>query len=507
MPTLHHTTHLLYCAPGMRSALIRCRRENGAVTASGDLSFSAQHDYVRQGHSCKPTLVAGWRFSDETLNLESDRLGMIPLFIYQGDDEIIVSNDINRLASSIPSLELDGAALAVFLRLGYFIGADNPFAGVKTLAPGAAVRWPVESVDFTSARFSDQVEPLSRSEAKAQYRERFSAAVDARSHFDRDIILPLSGGRDSRHILLELISNDARPRNAVTVATSAEELRRARQLCSYHGIEHHAVDVQTAALLSIEIEKNRRTCWLSDEHIYGMHLEQYLSTQQGQIFDGIGGDILSNGLFYDATTLSLLRRASAEAVADHLLGKQDTLDWMQPQWHRLFSRERAVQRLAEEVAAHKNSPNPISSFYFWNRTRREIALVPFMLVPDRIAVSTPYLDLLLMDLFARLDADTFGAPGFHDEVIREAFPDSAGIPYATKAKGKPHTWDSMLLAARTMRFAVAANVHRLAPRTFTLPRVSRIFVSGNREKENWWLTRFIYLAQLLDSGMARVPQY
>ena len=34
--------------------------------------------------------------------------------------------------------------LAVFLRLGFFIGEDTPFAGVKQLAPGSVLRWDAE---------------------------------------------------------------------------------------------------------------------------------------------------------------------------------------------------------------------------------------------------------------------------------------------------------------------------------------------------------------------------
>jgi hypothetical protein len=43
----------------------------------------------------------------------------------------------------------------------------------------------------------------------------------------------------------------------------------------------------------------------------------------------------------------------------------------------LVGQEVALERLIAELKGHAPSPNPVQSFYFWNRTRRAVALLPF----------------------------------------------------------------------------------------------------------------------------------
>jgi hypothetical protein len=37
-------------------------------------------------------------------------------------------------------------------------------------------------------------------------------------------------------------------------------------------------------------------------------------------------------------------------------------------------------------------PNPLSSFFFWSRTRREIALGPYRMLCGNAVVHSPYVD-------------------------------------------------------------------------------------------------------------------
>src|SRR5205085_2976358 len=102
--------------------------------------------------------------------------------------------------------ELDERALSVFLRLGFFLGEDTAFTAIKALPPAATMRWRAGRLELRGSRPPPPPPAdLGRSEAIEQYAALFRASIERCLEPGDDIVLPLSGGRDSRHILLELL--------------------------------------------------------------------------------------------------------------------------------------------------------------------------------------------------------------------------------------------------------------------------------------------------------------
>jgi len=87
------------------------------------------------------TIYAEWAWAGETLTLRTDRLGFVPLFYTQRDEELLASPSLTTLLTRGASTELDEAALATFLRLQFFLGEDTPFKAIRVLPPGGCVRW------------------------------------------------------------------------------------------------------------------------------------------------------------------------------------------------------------------------------------------------------------------------------------------------------------------------------------------------------------------------------
>ena len=61
--------------------------------------------------------------------------------------------------------------------------------------------------------------------------------------------------------------------------------------------------------------------------------------------------------------------------------------------------------LRAELAKHADAPNPVASFFFWNRTRREVSLIPYGLLRTIPTVHSPFLDHDLYDLMTSLPLD------------------------------------------------------------------------------------------------------
>ena len=100
--------------------------------------------------------------------------------------------------------------------------------------------------------------------------------------------------------------------------------------------------------------------------------------------------------------------------------------------HR-WRRELAVTRLVEELARFAKAPNPIGQFYFWNRTRREIALKFCSILGRDAHVFTPFLAAPVYDLLASLPAEYFLDHEFHTEAIVRNYPEYAHLPFEIKS--------------------------------------------------------------------------
>ena len=82
-----------------------------------------------------------WLWDGTRLHARHCSLGMHPLFWRERANGIALATSPLDLLED--GTQLDYPALAVFLRLGFFVGEDTPFAGVRQLAPGSELSWDV----------------------------------------------------------------------------------------------------------------------------------------------------------------------------------------------------------------------------------------------------------------------------------------------------------------------------------------------------------------------------
>jgi asparagine synthetase B (glutamine-hydrolysing) len=280
---------------------------------------------------------------------------------------------------------------------------------------------------------------MSRSAAIDRYGEAFRGAMRKLLPAD-DIILPLSGGRDSRHILFEMIEAGRKP-HAVTVPRWAPDIDHdlpiARHLADRFGLRHSVLGT-TLAKGRAQRRASEEADFASDEFGWMLPMRRFLDDQSGVVFDGIAGDVMSDGLFLHRSLLAQFESGDTERVAEVLLGREDV--WRAVLGERLYkslARERAVAALQRELKKHLDAPNPVSSYVFWNRTRREISLFGFKFLGN---VRMPYIDEDVYDHLAALPAAYFLDKTFHTETIHRLFPQYADIPFDPKSTDRAGRW-------------------------------------------------------------------
>ena len=402
---------------------------HGAVRSDGCPTYRlGQRTGDRDG------IFAEWEWDGARLVANTDRYGLYPIYYYATDSTVAVSSSVARLLELGAPRDLDDAAVAVFLSLGFFLGEATAFRSIHSLPPGARLEWApgVCRVSATGLTIPKE-QRLSRSSAIDGYIELFREAIRRRPAEGRDC-LTLSGGRDSRHILLELCRAGRPPALALTSElyppATLDDVELARRIAGVTNVRHVVVPAPRRRWIA-ESQKNRMTSWCTDEHTWLLNAAAVAAREATTLYDGIGGDVLSAGLFLQKIPLTLIRH-SVEAFAEQVTPHYGVRDFVAPHVRRRFSIEKAHEQVAAEAARHVQAPNPVGSFYFWNRTRREIALSPYALFAGVPTVYSPYIDHALFDHLTSLPAEFFLDHTFHDDTIRRAYPRYAEIPFQNK---------------------------------------------------------------------------
>ena len=111
------------------------------------------------------------------------------------------------------------------------------------MPPNAAFEWTREGLSVKGHRPAFAARPISRDEAIDEYISLFRRGVERRRP-EGDYIMPLSGGRDSRHILLELCRMGCPPRQCITslkdpnLSSRNKDTRLAPEVAARLGIPH-----------------------------------------------------------------------------------------------------------------------------------------------------------------------------------------------------------------------------------------------------------------------------
>jgi hypothetical protein len=395
----------------------------------GSARGGSEHVWRRDGE------WSGWRVEAGALKVRLGRSDPSPLFVAERAGEISLSQNLLTLLERA-DLTLDADAISAFLHLGFFLDDRTPFQSIRAVLPGDRV-----TLDASGLRWQRDAEPpptpceLGLDQVTDAFIEATRRAVASAAPPERPFVHPLSGGRDSRLLLLEMKRQGRVPRECVTLAESPDhpDAAIARQVSLALGIPHRVLKPDANGF-EHELVNVDATHLCADEHNWLVPLAQELRRVTPVVFDGLGGGVLYRAAFADAVAadneeqiaLEIVERfrapsPSALQLAGALLGC------------KLLDRSYVVGMVAEAIKRFSGEPNPVVRFVFTSRTWREVALVPRSMYRGIETVHTPLVHPEVTELARSLPASFFAAnPKFQDHLIATAFPEAAHLPYVEK---------------------------------------------------------------------------
>ena len=201
-----------------------------------------------------PGRLTAIRVNDDEVVLAQDRLRSWPLFwaLENGADgrRLIVRDDATAMRGSLSAPRLDPRARREFLDAGFISGTDTLLAGVHQTEQGAIVHIDrdtgrARTVTHSLARFSEESAMVTDPE---EFSGLLLAALDA--GMGRVLVLPLSGGLDSRLLVAWLTLHGALDRAVAFTygRPGTREVEVSRKVAEAVGLEWHAVDYVPAEL-------------------------------------------------------------------------------------------------------------------------------------------------------------------------------------------------------------------------------------------------------------------
>jgi len=276
----------------------------------------------------------------------------------------------------------------------------------------------------------------------------FRKSIERRIPHDTNLVLPLTGGRDSRHILFELMDHDVRPSTCVTLryrppATNEDE-KIARLICNKLNLKHETMSEPKRWFQAL-LDDIYLTNFCGGGHSWILPLMEYYEKHNVTCsFDGLAGDVISAGHKWNEEYNQQLKEGEVRAFALQFLNEANfeafNKNALRPVFYKEVPLERAIARVTKELEKHLNSPNPLLSFTFWNRTRRAIGSIPTAILAENREIYCPYLDRDFFNFCTSLESSISMRSSFHDHVIQQAYPSLSDIPYENGVFGNigPH---------------------------------------------------------------------
>lgn len=430
------------------------RFAGGETTIEGTAHCLLGHRLALGRDGIPDGIFVAWDWDGETLTVRNDRYGIHPLFYASHGGEIRLSPSIHHVLDGRFPKTLDYAALAVFFRLGFFLGEDTPFEQVRALPPGCTLIWREGQLTLTGG--SLDTSPRAHvaqtfDEAVEQYAHLFRQAIARRRPTNDSFTVPISGGRDSRHILFELLTQGHKPDLTVTVRSrppsSNEDIRIARLLKQELQLTHVEIDMPLS-YFQANLKDMEITEYCGSGHVWSLPVSAWLKGRAHTLYDGLAGSVLSGGFQLNEGKMALFREGRLAALAAQLLREAKGMDHflrtaLRSELSSHVTEEIAVARMTAELERHRDAHNPLVSYIFWNRTRRGVSLIPYSILSHIDTVYTPYLDHDVFDFLINLDVTFSLGNALHDETIRRAYPQYAHLPFEDKetaaSKGREYS--------------------------------------------------------------------
>jgi len=383
------------------------------------LNFIHKNGYKKLHHLNGIFVAALWDKQAQKLTIINDRYGMKPLYYYYSREmkTFVFASEIKPIiASAMADKTVNWEAWNIFLRLDNLIGEYTFFKNILRLPPASVLTFDVEGrLNLENYWRLDEIEITNNFNVKNIAESAFEVFRNAIRKYllkvDNKIWLGLSGGHDTRWIASELASQNANFKAFTTrkFNTYMDDIALSKMVAKCLNIDHQIIDLPNDFVRRYDKMKNIMQDYESDENYYLIPMFEKVPIDHKFCFTGTA-DCIVNARYLNEYLLSLVQKGNYRLLAKMIIRKRG-LGYLGPISSTIFKSERLKKFMEESVAIdiveaelkkYKDFPDPITTFYFFNRIRRELALADSNIFIGKSEPFSPYLENDFFDFFMSL---------------------------------------------------------------------------------------------------------
>jgi len=347
--------------------------------------------YIKWGQDCISKLkgmfaFAIWNKGEGELFICRDRMGVKPLYFYEGNDIFLFSSEVRSLlASGVIPRRIDRDALLDYFSFQSFSCPDSPIMGVKQLEPGSYLRVKVgkkeKGVYWRLYDHGGSGSLQDESAIKKEIKRLLTNAVERRLVSDVPIGAFLSGGIDSSAVvglMAEVSSSRPHTFNISFAERAFDESKYAETVAKKFGRVHNTIRLNPDVFL-MEVENALSAMDTPSADGVNTYVVSKAIRKAGisVALSGVGGDELFAGYPFFKTFLKLqsfsglfersfpLRKASESLLRGisnvkfqrilALMPKSDlAIEKVYPEFRRILTRSE-ISRLTSLTADQKGT--------------------------------------------------------------------------------------------------------------------------------------------------------
>ena len=384
-----------------------------------------------------------WNKRSGKLQLISDRYGFRKMYYWQGRDKFVFASEYKSICS-LPdfSKKIDEYAFANFMSFGYVLDDRTFFDQIKVLPPASIATFEKGSLNIERywdySFYSDGDRRLSEDDYIDTLAGKLTNAVNKRVREVSKLVLPISGGLDSRTLAAVLKNeNSDKKVNAYSYGHDhCYDVRFGKQIARTLGYDHKAIDITPDYIKDHSVRfqylcEGTRTCdWAWHMIVHDI----YSKEMDGAILSGFLGDALLGARISfggvlntkdDDTAVMKVYRNHIDAFDDSDIERYLHEDICRKVKNYNFE----MIRQSYFRAPTENKLNRARYVNLCNRQRRYVS--SFLSEGEFLLnMLSPFTDNEFVDFVLQIPPDLMIGQSLYRKMITKHFPEVAKIGYA-----------------------------------------------------------------------------
>ena len=238
------------------------------------------------------------------LILSRDRAGKKPLYLYQDNNSLLFSSELNAIKASVEKIDIDEEQISAYLRNGFFFKTTTPYKNVTELESGFVYEIDIDRFEIKQEKYFDILDFYKKDkisdfeDAKSKLNNILHKSVkDRLLSSDLEVGAFLSGGIDSS-LIVAVASQYVDKLKTFTVKFDAafDESYLAKLTAKKYNTEHHELSINMNLKDDIEtILLNYGEPFMDSSAIPSYYVSQEAKKHVTVILNGDGADEIFGG--------------------------------------------------------------------------------------------------------------------------------------------------------------------------------------------------------------------